>query len=147
MAQSFGYGGCWSKVSPEVARRVATAGVCIHNWILPADVVNVDWGIVEQPSDCVLPCSRADFKSMFTIKTECNFHASKLEIGEFSLFVRHLARNARWHGKRVVVLADALATYHCVRKGRTSAPNMKMGMNEISAALLACDIRIHPCYI
>ena len=143
-AENFGYGGCWAKVTPEAARRVAAVGSAFEKRILPSDVVGAD---VEGPFNCVLPCARSDFKTTFSIKSDHGFHASRLEIGAFSLFLRHLARSSRWHGRRVTILTDSMATLFCVQKGRTSAPNMKLGMGQIAAVSIACGMVVHPVYI
>ena len=111
-AQIFGYGGCWAKVSPESARRVAAAGSSVESKKFPYDVLGAG---AEGPLDCVLPCTRADFRTTFSIKCNHDFHASKLEIRAFSLFLRHLARSARWHGRRVTILADSMATFLCAK--------------------------------
>ena len=81
-------------------------------------------------SDVIRTSTHANSKSVFSV-----------------LFLQHLARNSRWHGKRVVVLTDSMATLYCVQKGRTSAANMKFGMNQIAALSIVCDFRVHPCYI
>ena len=81
-AENFGNAGCWAKVTPEAARRVATVGSVFEKRILPSDVVGAD---ADGPFNCVLPCARSDFKTTFSIKSDHGFHASKLEIGAFSL--------------------------------------------------------------
>ena len=150
-AENFGYGGCWAKISPQDARRVAAVGSGFDQRVVPSDVVSVGMQGAEaraaEPAVCILPCARADFSSIFSIKCEHNFHASKLEIGAFSLYLRHLARSVKWHGRRLTVLTDSLATLFCIQKGRTSAPNMRLGMAQIAATSLACGMMVHPVYI
>ncbi len=128
-AESFGYGGCRARCAPAVVRQAASHAEKFPHQIVPADAR----GMVKNADMFALPVTGRDFKTVFSVRSRSGFHASRLEIGAFSMILKSIARDARRHRSRVLILTDSLAVLFGVRKGRSSAPNFAYGLRQVAA--------------
>jgi len=82
-------------------------------------------------------CKRAAFAA----------HSGTLEANAALLMCRWAARRPAYHRVRLAALIDAQAVLSALRKGRSSAPTLRLTLRRTAAYLLGTDVWLRPVYV
>ena len=96
---------------------------------------------------CRLPIAKAAFSTVVSARAVHSAHAGALEAGGIRLALRWTLWSVARHGRRTVLLVDALAVRGAVAKGRSSAPSLRREVMWISALVLAGDLLLKLVYV
>ena len=146
-AQSFGYGGCLCRLDPGIAREAVAATSCGMASLVPHDVTTECSDDPKHHYSYVLPCNMEDFTTIFSVRSDASHHSTKLEMGAAALTLRSLIRRRAWNGKRVLMMTDSTAVLFVMRKGRSFAGNMRRGMRQGAASIIAANLMLHMAYV
>jgi hypothetical protein len=135
---SFGFGVVLGHTHPSVARTAAhvagNGNHCIR--LRGSETTRKNRGGTSHE----LPLRAEDFKTLLSVRAKRTCHSGALEGEAVLLALRRLTRSSNNHGKRTLILVDALAVLGALKRGRTSAPTLKSATKRIAAIILAADI-------
>lgn len=145
-APEFGFGVCAAQcpvsVLQEVGRLAERRGDFVR---LHSDNPEAELQRLGTPHRLSLP--KHSFKSLISKRACWKAHSGVLEGHGLLLCLKWVARNARKHHKKVVVLIDAKAVLGAAAKGRTSAPALRGVIRAIGAYSLASDSLLRLVYV
>ena len=146
---AFGFG---IAVAPLTARCAASIG---RHTLTKRTVVELaleadEAGVPRKPRKGVrlhLPVSMRRFRVVLSRRARFEAHSGGLELHGAQLAVERLARSEHTHGRRVIMLMDAISPMCAIIKGRSGKPTLLRGTQRVDALLLATGIRLHLFYV
>ena len=89
-----------------------------------------------------LPVPAQAFRSVISKRADVIEHSGAMEATAVTLGLRWLARTAKHHGHRGVLLIDAQAVLHAHRKGRSSAGTLTRPLRRAAAVVVAAVVEV-----
>ena len=146
-APSFGFGMAQAGCTPAEVRGIAAHCSRTDHGIIPGGVDLTSSSVEAVGAPLHLPFGYDSFVPMFSIKAQLAADAPTMEATAVSLAMRRITRSVRNHGTRGVLLVDAQALMHALRKGRSSSSAFKVQLQSVAAHCLAADLKMTFGYI
>ena len=144
---AYGYGLSTARCDPSLSRDIGAASAdpsaVIRLTFCPGDTPEIP----RTGPEFRLPLSMDDFHTTFFIHASSIAHSGEMEMEAVKLALLRLTRNSRNHAHRGVILVDAQAVGHALRKGRSSAGTFRFGVAAIAALSLIADMKISYPYL
>ena len=143
---AYGYGLCVAPCSPLQTREVGAFAADSSAVIRLADCADGE-EVPRAGPELRLNLGMDDFEPVFAVRATAIAHAGQMELEAVKLAVLRLTRSPRNHAHRGVLLVDAQAVGHALRKGRSSAASFRFGIAAVAALSLAADIKLSYPYL
>ena len=128
--------------APTVVRSIAPRCAVDGHGILPSGIDYSSHSVATVTMPLDIPISYDDFRPQFRIRAKEAADAPTLEAIAVTLATRRLTRSVKYHGTRAVLLVDAQALMHALRKGRSSSSAFKTHLQKIAALNLCADVAV-----
>ena len=146
-APSFGFGMAQAACDPTDVTTVAAHCSRSDHGIVPGGVDLTSKSVCAVGSPLHLSVCYDDFVPKFGINAKLAADAATLEATAVSLALCRITRSVRNHGTRGILLVDAQALMHALRKGRSSRGAFKVQLQNVAAYSLAADLKMIYGYI